>query len=128
MAGAAAQNTGYGEWAEYESLPSTPRKPILWIQKSMTYGQVLVTGGMGFWRFDCHLHCDILFKKPSPPQPAPRQQEKPPYLILLYLIFAQLNIVISSNITCVSLIFALATLFLIYLISHYLMRDMRADQ
>ena len=50
MAGAAAQNTGYGEWAEYESLPSTPRKPILWIQKSMTYGQVLVTGGMGFWR------------------------------------------------------------------------------
>lgn len=49
------------------------------------------------------------------------QQEKPTYLILLNLIFAQLNLLIFLNATCVALIFTLATLFVIWLICHYLM-------
>ena len=44
------------------------------------------------------------------------QQEKPSYLILLYLTCAQLSILISPNTAFVSLIFTLATLFLIRLI------------
>ena len=44
------------------------------------------------------------------------QQEKPPHLILLYLIFAQLNRLILLNTTYVALILTLATLLLIYLI------------